>query len=328
MTSSKFLPLLLILFPLLSYSAFVDAIRDRELETYISSNSTFFGFIVWGEKASLYTYEIQSPQQEGPTKGIVFSTDFTAIQRPNGLFFPSLLKTPSGNRNVSVLPYRTMQKISCNDYLRNKIEFYSNATFYQFWVNLWSSDCHSLANYLDTNRVARQSKLREVVGEMSKYANSYIEASREFMKFGVQTASISDSLLTQQFAERLSTSAISILQNATKAKSADITTAERAHAELTTETESFRSQIEYIHKIIDTNTDSIAKLEEDSTSNAHSKAHYDGNAENELIKAQELLNLLMVEIPNSEELKSLLTELVEKKDLDIFERTLISLLPA
>ncbi len=51
-------------------------VRDKELETYISINENSWE----NERFSLYTAEIESPQQDAAQKGLLFSKKFSQIK--------------------------------------------------------------------------------------------------------------------------------------------------------------------------------------------------------------------------------------------------------
>lgn len=327
MVTSTF-ALLLILFPLLTSSAFLglgaDILKDKELETYISINSKSWG----NDRAALYTYEISSPQQEIVKKGIAFNTNFARTHPTKSLFIDGVLKTSNGDKQVNVFPYRNMQKITCDDHLRNKFQFYANSNFYQFWVDLWASDCKTLANYLDTNRVARQAKLSEVVGKLASYANTYVESNRETTNFNLRTASNTDSISTQEFNIRLTETSIQAFQAETSKRAYEIAEAEKKNVDYTTKAENLRAEIDQNYKNIQGLEESIEKLESDANSHADSKAQYDKNAEDALKKVEELLALLKIEAPGANGLEGLAEELKKSRNIQDFENVLRDILPS
>lgn len=329
--------LFLVLLPVFCSAGFLglgdDPLKDNELETYMSMNKNSLDllFNAWGNHqygSTLYTYELASPQQEPVKQGLVFASDFSQKYDTKDMFLKSSLTTPKGKKSVYVLPYRNMQKIYCNANLRNKIEFYANNTRFDYWLDMWESDCRTLANYFDTNRVARQAKLSEVVGQMSAYADTYIQSQQEFNKFESKTASNVDSISVQQSNIQVTVMSISHFTNESSNKIDEISQAEKKNAEFTTKAEDIKGEIEQDGLLIETLQGNIDEFETQSSGHEENKKLYDENAENSLKRLEELIELLKVEAPGDSELDSVVQLLKKEKDLEGFEKTVRSILPA
>lgn len=295
-------------------------VRDKELETYISINSKSWDT----ERLTLYTMEIESPQQEPAKKGISFSGKFEGIKKQ---MVTEHMRLGGGEHDVFIFPYRKMQKISCDAKWRNKFQFYAGETLYQFWVDLWQGDCNTLANYFDINRANRQTKLSEAVKGLSSYGSSYIDANGKYDELKKDGVSIGGLVLGQEKDIKKTQESIAALREEAKTKIGEIARKEKENAELAKKNEDLLALMEGNKKMEEALNKAILKLREDSKNNANLKDKYEQDGSQAFGKLVELVELLSKEAVNAD-LGVLVSSLQKNRKLESFETGIRSILPA
>lgn len=321
---SHYIVFLLCLLPAFSFAGLVGgatALKDNELETYIAVGTDSS----WSDnEAVFYTYEVGNPIQDSVKKGLTFNSNF----KLGPLLFKSTLNVNSKAKDVYVFPYRSMSKIWCDDHLRNEIRAESNGTSYRFWLDMWASECKILANYLNTNRLNRQSKLKDVVKQLSGYANTYLDSTKEFSNFELKTQSSSSSVDEQQSNIEDTISLIEKLKEEASKKVDQIGSAEKFNAASINQADELKGEIDQNQNEVKGIEETISTFEDESKTHEESQTGYDQNAEASLAKLQELIALLKEEAPENTALESVMNLLKDKNDVEAFEETIRSVLPA
>jgi len=121
----------------------------------------------WSEDQKIYLKEIDGPASYPDLRGIVFSTNFGKSN------FATYTYT-AYNLNVYYLPYRNLNQITCNSSGWNRAQTSDGTTSYDIWLDVWESECNTIANYLDANRRSRQATLSTAASNFATYGTDYV----------------------------------------------------------------------------------------------------------------------------------------------------------
>jgi hypothetical protein len=211
------------------------------------SNMAFNGGS-WTGDVKIYLKEVDGPSSWPDVRGIVFSSNFG---RTN--FVKYHYNTPNWNLDVYYLPYRNLNSITCNASGSNRAVTSDGTTTYDIWLNVWESECNTIANYMDSNRRSRQSTLAKTAKDLSSYANDYVTNVNTYEGLVAGSTTLSGQLKTTQTSLASTNADI-----ATNTKSSQDTAAQINTEQVVLS--GMLGQSSKLQTLIDTNNDQISQI--------------------------------------------------------------------
>jgi hypothetical protein len=247
----------------------------------------------WGDDAKIYLKEVDGPTSDPDVRGIVFSSNFGKNN-----FQSFTYNNANYNLQVYYLPYRNLNKITCQASGSNRAITSDGTTSYDIWLNVYEAECNTIANYMDANRRARQATLAKAAKDFSTYGTDYVTNIVTYEGLLSGSTTIAAQITSLNTALATTNADITRYTKLSLDTGKTIASEEKTLSGLQTKSSEFQI-IKDSNEIQTTQINaSIDSLRAQGTSTATTKATYQSNAAAALTNFQLYLEALKIEAPS------------------------------